>query len=66
MVEKEKVCKNCKIFVKGDKCPICQGTDFSKTWKGVVYVSDPDSEIAKLLGFKVPGKYCIWVKTKPV
>ncbi len=63
-----KVCKNCKIFVKDrkgqvDKCPICGMSSFSRTWKGIVYIKDPqESEVAKLLGFTMPGKYCIWVK----
>ncbi|RLJ07311.1 MAG: DNA-directed RNA polymerase subunit E'' [Candidatus Aenigmatarchaeota archaeon] len=64
MVGKEKVCRSCKLFVKGDVCPLCQGKDFSKSWKGVAHILDPEnSEIAKVLGIKAPGKYCLWVKT---
>lgn len=60
---RDKVCTNCKLFVKGDKCPICQMSTFSRTWKGVVYIKDPqNSEVAKLLGVTTPGKYCLWVK----
>lgn len=60
---KDKVCKNCKLFVKGDKCPLCNLSTFTRTWKGVVFVKDPqDSEVAKLLGATAPGKYCLWLK----
>ena len=63
MRDKRKVCKNCKIFVEGNVCPICGKSDFSRMWKGLVIVNDPAaSEIAKLLGIKVKGKYAIWVK----
>lgn len=68
---KEKVCKNCRIFVKdekgkaekADKCPICGLSAFSRTWKGMMFIKDPpNSEVAKLLKITVPGKYCLWVK----
>ncbi len=63
MAEREKVCRHCKRFVAGDKCPVCGLNDFTRTWKGVVVVVDPnESEIAKLLGINAPGKYAIWVK----
>lgn len=36
---------------------------FSRTWKGIVYVKDPqNSEVAKLLNITIPGKYTLWVK----
>jgi len=60
---RDKVCKNCKFFVKGEKCPICNLSSFSRTWKGLVYIKDPqNSDVAKLLRVAVPGKYCLWVK----
>lgn len=59
----EKVCRNCGRFVKEDKCPVCGGTDFSRSWKGVIFVNDPErSKVAQILDIKAPGKYCIWVK----
>ena len=59
----EKVCKLCKVFVKGDKCPMCGGSEFTRTWKGVIIVLDPNgSEVAQILDIKAPGKYCLWVK----
>ncbi len=63
MVEKEKVCKTCRRFVLDEKCPACGMKNFTKTWKGVVIINDPnESEIAKLLGITAPGKYALWVK----
>ncbi len=63
MTTKEKVCRNCRLFVKGQVCPICNQANFSRSWKGVVYINDPnESEIAKIMGIKAPGKYCIWTK----
>ena len=63
MTEREKVCRNCRLFVEGDKCPICGESNFSKSWKGVVMIKDPkDSEIAQKLDLKARGKYCLWVK----
>lgn len=60
---KDKVCRNCRLFVKEEKCPICKMSSFSRTWKGVMFIKDPEnSEVAKLLGIKVQGKYCLWVK----
>ncbi len=59
----EKVCRNCKMFVTGTACPVCRTANFSRTWKGILYVNDPNgSEVAQLLGIKAPGKYCLWVK----
>ncbi len=59
----QKVCKNCKRFVTGSVCPACNLAEFSRSWKGVVYIIDPnDSEIAKILNIKSPGRYALWVK----
>ena len=63
VVEREKVCRTCRLFVQGDKCPLCGEANFSKSWKGVITVHDPQaSEIAQKLGIKTKGRYCIWVK----
>lgn len=60
---KEKVCRECRRFVEGSKCPVCSQSNFSRSWKGMIFVNDPaSSEIAELLGIKVPGKYTLWVK----
>lgn len=58
-----KVCKKCKIFVKGNECPICKGSKFSDNWKGRIFILDADrSEIAKKIGVKTKGEYAIKVR----
>lgn len=59
----KKVCKKCRIFVTGNECPICKGTDFSENFKGRLYIIDANkSEIAKKLDIKVKGEYAIKIK----
>lgn len=59
----KKVCKKCKIFVKGDQCPICKESSFSENWKGRIFILDVEkSEIAKNIGAKVKGEYAIKVR----
>lgn len=58
-----KVCKHCKRFVLGSKCPACNTAEFSRSWKGIAYIADPNgSEVAVVLEIKAPGKYALWVK----
>ncbi|MBW3005100.1 DNA-directed RNA polymerase subunit E'' [Candidatus Woesearchaeota archaeon] len=59
---KKKACKSCKIFVEGDECPVCKGSQFITNWKGRLYIIDANkSEIAKKIGAKVKGEYAIKV-----
>ena len=58
-----KVCKACKLFVKGDECPSCKGNQFTESWKGRIFVQDANkSEIAKKIGINVKGEYAIKVR----
>ncbi len=58
----KKACKNCKILVEGNVCPICKGNQFVDNWKGKLVIFDADkSEIAKRVGIKVKGEYAIKV-----
>lgn len=60
---KKKVCKNCKIFVEGDNCPICKNATFSTNWSGRVYIFDAQkSLIAQKMGITVKGEYAIKVR----
>ena len=57
---KKKACKNCKVFVKGNECPLCKSTDFTTYWKGRVIIFDAEkSEVGKKMGVKVKGEYAI-------
>ncbi len=59
----KKVCKDCRLFVEGPTCHGCKGNQFTESWKGRIYIANPDkSEIAQKLGFKVKGEYAIKVK----
>jgi len=59
----KKVCKSCKIFVKGDVCPVCKGNQFSTNWRGRIHILNTEkSEIAKKIGAKEKGEYAIRVR----
>lgn len=59
---KKKACKQDKIFVKGEECPICKGQQFVFNWKGRIYIIDAkNSDIAKKIGAPVEGEYAIKV-----
>ena len=58
-----KVCKKCKLFVQGDQCPLCKGHSFSESWKGRVFIVNPEkSEIAKNIGITAKGEYALKVR----
>ncbi len=58
-----KVCKKCKIFVKGNECPLCKGNQFSESWQGRINIMDVNkSDIAKKINIKVKGEYVIKVR----
>lgn len=60
---KKKYCRNCKIFVKGSNCTICNGTEFTENFQGRLFITDANkSEIAKKLDIKHSGEYAIKVR----
>lgn len=56
-----KACRTCrKVVEEGNKCPNCGGDTFTTFWRGYVVIKDPEnSEIAKKMGIKKPGKYAL-------
>lgn len=57
---KRKACKDCKIFVDGNECPICKKSQFTSNWQGRLSVLDANkSEIGKKIGITVKGEYAI-------
>ncbi len=57
---KKRVCKRCRIFIEGNKCPICSGSEFTEGWKGRVIILNPsESEIAKKISINKEGTYAI-------
>lgn len=60
---KKKVCKNCKLFVDGDVCPLCKKDSFANSWQGkITIVNAEKSFIAKQMGFTAEGEYAIKVR----
>lgn len=56
----KKVCKTCKLFVKGDTCPICKSSSFTDSWKGRIVILDANKSIvAKKLGLNQKGEYAV-------
>lgn len=57
---RKKVCRNCRVFVEGKTCPLCNSTDLTTTWKGRINIIDVrKSEIAQRIGINVKGEYAI-------
>ena len=49
----EKACKVCKALYEGVKCPICESRESVDTYKGKIYILNPEeSEIAGKLNLK--------------
>jgi len=61
MARRTQACRNCKRFTTEKTCPICKSTNLSTSWKGVVVIVNPESEIAKTLEISEPGKYALYV-----
>jgi len=58
----EKACKKCRRMIKGNICPVCKSTDLATSFRGVIVVFNPDSDIAKEAGLTAPGKYACKMK----
>ena len=58
-----KACKNCKYLVEHEtECPACGGKEFTDKFNGLIFILNPNSEIARKIGAKIPGKYAVRVK----
>lgn len=59
----EKACKNCRMISNGPVCPNCKSSNLSDDWSGFVVVLDPtNSEVARLMGIRVAGRFAIRVR----
>lgn len=57
---REKACKNCKTIYEGAKCPSCKSNEFVDSFKGKIYVFNPEeSEVAKNLKLKDKGEFAV-------
>lgn len=60
---KERACLNCKTIFEGSRCPVCNESVFSETFKGEVTIFNPEeSLIAKNLRINKKGRYAIKLK----
>ncbi len=59
----ERACRKCRIITDKKECPICGETSLSTEFTGIVIILDAEnSEIAKTMGVKKPGKYALRVR----
>ena len=59
----EQVCRECHRIISGQTCPICNSSNLSSDWSGMVIIIDPErSEIAKKIDVKVADKYALKVR----
>ena len=61
MAKRTQACRNCRRFTTEKSCPFCKSTNLSTSWKGIVVVLNAESEIARMLEIKEPGKYVLYV-----
>ncbi|MDI6807142.1 MAG: transcription elongation factor subunit Spt4 [Candidatus Aenigmarchaeota archaeon] len=61
MVRRIYVCRNCRRFTSEKFCTACKSTNLSTSWKGLVVIINPESEIAKFLNFTEKGRYALYV-----
>ncbi|MEM4397658.1 MAG: transcription elongation factor subunit Spt4 [Candidatus Woesearchaeota archaeon] len=60
---KEKVCKNCKIFVESEHCPMCKEANFTNSYQGKLFILDANkSFVAQQINIKEKGKYAIKIR----
>ena len=51
------------MISNGPVCPNCKSSNLSDDWSGFVVVLDPaSSEVARLMGIKVTGRFAIRVR----
>jgi len=61
MAKRVQVCRNCRRFTTERVCPTCKSTNLSTSWKGMVIILKPESEIGKALNISEEGKYALYV-----
>ncbi|MEM5853980.1 MAG: transcription elongation factor subunit Spt4 [Candidatus Aenigmatarchaeota archaeon] len=61
MVKRLQVCRNCRRFTTERICPNCKSTNLSTSWKGMVIILNPESDVAKTLKIYQEGKYALYV-----
>jgi DNA-directed RNA polymerase subunit E" len=58
-----RACRNCKIIIEENVCPICRGTDLSDDYSGLLIVVDPEgSQMAQKMEIKKEGRYALKIR----
>ncbi|EMR73099.1 DNA-directed RNA polymerase, subunit E'' [Thaumarchaeota archaeon SCGC AB-539-E09] len=58
-----RACRNCKIIIEENICPICRGTDLSDDYSGLLVVLEPeDSQMAQKMEIKKEGRYALKIR----
>jgi DNA-directed RNA polymerase subunit E" len=58
-----RACRNCKIIIEENVCPICKGTDLSDDYSGLLIVVDPEgSQMAQKMEIKKEGRYALKIR----
>ncbi len=59
----EKACRNCRLIIEGDVCPVCKGEDLTKAFEGsILLINAEGSEVAKAINVTAPGIYALKIK----
>ena len=60
---KKKACKNDKLLVEGEVCPLCKKNNLTSNWQGRVIILNPNkSRVAFEMGITAKGEYAIKVR----
>ena len=58
-----RACRNCKIIIEENICPICRGTDLSDDYSGLLVVLEPEgSQMAQQMEIKKEGRYALKIR----
>lgn len=59
----DKACTNCRAMVEQSQCPVCGGTDLTKSWEGQIFIFNYEtSDVAKAIDAKTNGRYALKIK----
>jgi len=57
---KEKACRICNTIYEGEKCPKCESSESTESFKGRIIVLNPEkSELAQKLKINDKGNFAI-------
>ena len=58
-----RACRNCKLIIEENVCPICKGTDLSDDYSGLLIVIDHEgSQMAQKMEIKKEGRYALKIR----